>query len=72
MEEWDLKILLFNCWNDFAWGSVETYILEVGTYMSLKGATGGVWEGHFCWIWLEISYFFKYKIVGVGPKTFIV
>ena len=70
-DEWDLKILLFNHWNDLALGSVETYFLEFGAYVSVKRATGCVWEGGFCWIWLEISHFFKYKNGGVGPKNFI-
>ena len=41
-EEWDLKILLFIYWNDLPLGSVETYFLEDGAYLSLKGATAGV------------------------------
>ena len=40
--EWDLKILLFIYWNDLALGSVEAYFLEVGAYLSLKGATADV------------------------------
>ena len=28
--EWDLRILLFNYWNDFVLDSLETYIHEVG------------------------------------------
>ena len=71
-KEWDLKILLFNCWKDFALASVEKYIFEVGTYVSLKGATGGMWEGCFYRMWLEISRLFKYKNGGVGPKYFII
>ena len=71
-KEWDLKILLFNCWKDFALASLEKYIFEVGTYVSLKGATGGMWEGCFYRMWLEISRLFKYKNGGVVPKDFIV
>ena len=69
-EEWGLNILLFNYWNDLALDSVETYVLEVGVYESLKEATTGVWEGCFCWLWPEISRFSKYKNRG-GPKSFI-
>ena len=58
--------------NDLLLGSVETYFLEVGAYVSLKGATAGVSEGHFCWIWLEISQFLKYKNGVVRPKNLIV
>ena len=47
--EWDLRILLFTYWN------------ELGAYVCLKGATAGVWECRFCWIWLKISQFFNYK-----------
>ena len=56
--EWDLKILLFNYWNGLAIGSVDTYFLEVGTYMSLKQATTGLWESRICWIWVKILQFF--------------
>ena len=70
--EWDLNVLLFNCWNDLVLGSVETYFLEVGAYVSLKLATTGVSDGHFCWIWVNISSFFKYKKGRVGPKNFAV
>ena len=31
----------------FALALVQTYFLEVGAYLSLKGATTGVWEGRF-------------------------
>ena len=41
--EWDLNIFLFNHWNDLVLGSVETYFLKVGAYVSLKPATTGVW-----------------------------
>ena len=44
-KEWDLKILLFNYWNDLVLGSVETYFLEVDEYLSLKWAATGLWEG---------------------------
>ena len=67
----NIKIFLFNYWKNLVLGSVETYFLEVGAPISLKRATAGVWEGRFCWIWLEISDFFKYKIGRVGPKNFI-
>ena len=63
---------MFNYWNDFVLGLVETYFLEVGAYVSLKRATTGVWEGQICWNWVEIPQFFKYKNGGVGPKCFIV
>ena len=39
MEEWNLKMLLFNYSNDLVLGSVETYFLEVRAHVSLKGAT---------------------------------
>ena len=55
------KTLLFNYWNDLVIGYVEKSFLEVSAYVSLKGATTDVWEGRCCWIWLEISHFFKYK-----------
>ena len=70
--EWDLNVLLFNCWNDLVLGSVETYFLEVGAYVSLKLATTGVSDGHFCWTSVNISSFFKYKKGRVGPKNFAV
>ena len=60
-EEWDLKILFFNYWSDLALGSVETYFLEVGAYVSLKRDTTGVWEGCCCYIWLQISHFLNIK-----------
>ena len=59
-EEWGLNILLFNYWNDLALDSVETYVLEVGVYESLKEATTGVWEGCFCWLWPDRTGFSKY------------
>ena len=59
--EWELKIWLFNYWNDLALSSVEKYFLEVGAYVSLKRATAGIWENPFCWIWMKRSHFFKYK-----------
>ena len=52
--------------------SVETYFHEVGSYVCLKRAAAGVWEGRFCWIWVKISQFFKHKNRGVEPKNFIV
>ena len=69
-KEWDLKVLLFNFFNCLVSGSVQTYILEVGAYVCLKRATAGIWEGRFCWIWLKISLFLKYKNGGVGPTIF--
>ena len=70
MEEWVLKVLFFNCWSDPVLGSVETDFLEVSAYVSLKGATAGVWEGRFWWIWLDMSHFFKYIYGGVKLKNF--
>ena len=64
--------MLFNFWNNLALGSVETYFLEVAAYVSLKGAAAGHEKGRFCWIWLELSHFFKYKYGLVGLKNFIV
>ena len=69
MGEWNLNILVFNYWNDLVLGSVETYFLEVGAYMCLKGATTVVWEGCFCWVWVKQPQFFKYKNGGVGSKN---
>ena len=60
-EEWDPKILLLNYWNDLVLGSAETNFLEISSYVSLKGASGGVWEGRFSWFWLEIAHFFNTK-----------
>ena len=71
-EEWDVKFLLFNYWNYVALGLVEIKFFEVGAYVSLKGATAGVWEDRFCWLSFEISHFLKYKNEGVGPKNFMV
>ena len=71
-EEWHLKNLQFNYWNDLALGSVETYFLGVGAYVSLKRATTGLWEGRFCCIWAKMQQFFKYKNGGVGPTNFII
>ena len=65
MEEPDLKLFMFNYWNDLVLDSVETYFLEVGAYVSLTRATTGLWEGCFCWIWVKVSHFFKYKNGGV-------
>ena len=45
--EWDLQILLFKYWKDLVLGTVETYFLGVGAYVSLKRAPTGVWEGSF-------------------------
>ena len=63
--------VLFNYWNDLVLGALKTY-LEVSVYVSLKGATAGVWGCSFCWIWLEVSDLFKYKCRGVGPKNLAV
>ena len=71
-EELNRKVSLFNYWTDLVLGSVQTYFLETSLYVCLKGATAGVWEGRFCWTWLEISRLFKYKNGGVVPKDFIV
>ena len=70
--ELDLKILKFNYWNDLVLGSVETCFLEVGAYVPLKRAITDLWEGRFCWIWLKLSHFLKYKNREEGPKHFIV
>ena len=59
--ECDLKNLLFNYWNHLALGSLETYFMEVGAYVSLKRAKISVWECRLCWIWVEILHLFKYK-----------
>ena len=40
-DKWNLKILWFIYWNDLTLGSVETYFLQDGAYMTLKGATPG-------------------------------
>ena len=34
--EWELKFFLLNYRNDLVLGSLETYFLEVGGYVSLK------------------------------------
>ena len=70
-EEWELKTLLFNYWNDIFLGSVETYFLEVGAYVFVKRTTASVWEVRFYWIWLEISHFFKYKTEECDLKTLL-
>ena len=72
MEEWDRKNLLSNYWNDLALGSKETYFLEVGACLPMRGATTGIWEGRFMWVWQEISHFFTDKNGGVVPKNFSV
>ena len=71
-EKWKLKDLLFNYCNDLFLGSVETYFLEVGAYLSVKRATASVREVRFCLISLQISHLFKYKNGGVEPISFIV
>ena len=71
-EELNLKNLLFNYGNNLVLGSVETYFLEVYAYVSLKGVTASLWDGRFCWIWLELSPFLKYENGLVGSKKFIV
>ena len=60
-EEWDLKVVMFNYWNGLVLGSVESSFLEVGTYVSLKRATTGLWEVRFCCIWLKLSLFLNIK-----------
>ena len=45
-EEWDLEILFSNYRKYLALVLEEIYFLEVGAYVSLKGATRGVSEGH--------------------------
>ena len=65
-------ISLFNYWNDLVLGSEETCFLEVGAYVRLKRATGGVRKCRFCWIWVKIPQFFENKNVRVGPKDFTV
>ena len=67
----NLKQLLFNNWNDLVLGLVETCFVEVGTYVPLKRATADVWECHFCWVWVKILQFFKYKNWRVEPKYLI-
>ena len=39
--EWDLTNLLFNLWNGLALGSLQTFFLEFGAYLSLKRAITG-------------------------------
>ena len=58
------KNFFINYRNDLILGLVETYFLEA--------VIAGEWEGRFSWIWLETSYFFKYKNGGEWPKNFIV
>ena len=70
--ELDLKILLFNYWNDLVWSWLETYFPEVDAYVSQKRATTGLCDGRICWIWVKIPQFFKYKNGRVGPKDFFV
>ena len=42
MGDSDLKILLLHYWNDLDLGSVETYLQEVGAYVSLKREAAGL------------------------------
>ena len=63
--EWDLKPLIFNYWNDFIIGSVQTCFLKVGAYVSLKQAS----VGHFVLNLTENVTFFKHKNGQVGPKN---
>ena len=72
MDEWNLKMLLFSYRNDLVLDSVEKIFFGSWCIVSLTGATVGFREGCFCWIWLEISHFFKYKNGWVGPKSFVV
>ena len=46
-DEWDVENLIFNYWNDLVLDLVETYFLEVGAYLCLKGATAVVRERRF-------------------------
>ena len=46
--EWDLEILFSNYRKYLALVSEEIYFLEVSAYVSLKGVTRGVSEGHRC------------------------
>ena len=63
---------MFNYWKDLVLGSVETYFLEVGAYVSPKRASTGLWEGRICWIWVKIPLFCEYENGGVRPKDFTV
>ena len=65
-ENWDLQNWLFNYVNEIALGLVERYFFEFGAYVSVKVATGGVWQCRFCWIWVEISQFLKWKKLRIG------
>ena len=55
-------MLLFNYRNYLSLGSVETYFLEIGAYVSVKIANAGVSEGRFGWSWLGISHFLNIKM----------
>ena len=44
-----------NYWNGLVLDAVETFFLEVGTYVILKPAIIGVWQACFFSIWVKIS-----------------
>ena len=60
-EERELKILMFNYWNDLFLGSVETNFLEHDAYVYVKRAPAGVQESPFCLIRPVISNFLNIK-----------
>ena len=70
VRECELKIFCLIYWIDLVLDLVQTNFLEVGAYGSLKPATAGVWQSRFCWIWVKISLFFKYKDRWVGCENF--
>ena len=68
---YNLYIFYIYYWNRLDFGSVETDFPEVAACVSRKLATVGVWEGRFCWIWVKILLFLKYKNGRVGPKILL-
>ena len=62
---------MLNCWNEIVLGSVGTYFLKDGAYVSLKRATAGVWQCRFCWIWVKISHFLNIKTEEWDVKMFM-
>ena len=70
-EEWDLKIWLFNYWNDSVLSSAENYFLEICAYVPREGATAGAWESCFCWIWLKTLLFLKRKSQKLDLKILL-
>ena len=68
MEEKDLKIIFFIYWTDIVIGSVESYFLEVGAYVSLKRDNMRVIFADF-----EIKYhcFWNIKTEKWGLKIFL-